>query len=231
MYVYESLITNATYDTTTDTSSTDMDKDDFLTVFIAQLENQDPLNPVDNSEMIAQLAEFSSLEQLTNMNSTLETLSEDLAALNVTSAVSFLGKVVNAEGNSLSLTDGEASEVTFELEDDAASVSVDVYDEDGNIVASIDLGATAAGSYDYQWDGQDEDGNTLDDGIYYLKFTAVDEYDEALDVTTFTQGLVTGLSSLSGVTVLTLEDGRQVSLFSVAEVSQPTTATDGETSE
>ena len=223
MYVYESTILNSTYDysTTSDTSSTEMDKEDFLTVFIAQLENQDPLNPVDNSEMIAQLAEFSSLEQLTNMNDTMETLAEDLSALNVTSAVSFLGKEVVASGNSVSLAEGSAGEVTYELETDAAALSVDVYNSDGEIVFSQDLGAQAAGEYEYQWSGLDDGGEACAGGIYYVKFTAEDEYGEGVDVSTSTEGLVTGLTSSGGSTVLELEDGRQVNLLSVTKVSQP----------
>lgn len=225
MYVYESILSNSTYDTTTETSSSDMDKEAFLTVFLAQLENQDPLNPVENTEMISQLAEFSNLEQLTNISEAMDGLSTSLASLNVTSAVSYLGKEVTAEGNSVAVSNGEVSEMTFELGEDAASVSVDVYNSDGDIVYSGDLGAVSEGEHTYQWDGTDEYGQTCDDGIYYVKFYALDEYEDTLDVSTKSQGVVTGLTSVNGTTVLELEDGRQVSLLNVTMVNEPTDST------
>ena len=211
---------NATYQANTDTeSSTELDQDAFLTVFMAQLENQDPLNPLDDTDMISQLAEFSSLEQLTTLNETMESVASQLSSLNVTSAVNYIGMDVVAEGYSLAIKDGNVTSASYELAEDAESVLVLVYDEDGSIIYNEDLGARSAGTHDFQWDGRDSEGDEQPDGTYTIAFYAEDSNGEALLVSSEVSGLVTGLTTYNGSTVLELEDGRLVDFLSISTVT------------
>ncbi|EPR41624.1 flagellar hook capping protein [Desulfovibrio sp. X2] len=216
--------TSAT-DTTSTDSSSDLGKDDFLTLFVAQLENQDPLNPADNQDMVAQLAQFSSLEQLTNISSTLDSMSSSLTESQQINATSYIGKDVLASGNCVALASGSASNVTYTVPEDASNVVANIYDSSGNIVDSVSLGDVNQGEYDFAWDGKDYDGNVCDDGVYYVSFTGEDENGDSLSISSMVEGEVTGVSMSSGSVVLSLSDGRQVSLSNVYEVNNVTSDT------
>ena len=99
---------------------TTLGKDDFLKLFVAQLQNQDPLSPMESTEFTSQLAQFSSLEQLTNMNQNLDYLLMYQASMNNAEAINFIGSTVKASGNSISVKDGESDQIQFDLAADAA---------------------------------------------------------------------------------------------------------------
>jgi len=201
-----------------DTASSSMGKDDFLAILVAQLENQDPFNSTDPAEMIGQLTQFSMLEQMTNMN---ETLTTGLSAINLqtaTSSVSYIGKTVMATGYTLSVEDGKASSSTYTLEDDAATLKAYIYDEDGSLVRTENIGAKKAGEYDYQWDGKDDDGDVMGDGTYSIAIVGTGTDGEELTASTTISGVVNGVAVKNGVVMLTLKDGREVSLSNVSSV-------------
>lgn len=203
---------------TSDTASSSMGKDDFLAILVAQLENQDPFNSTDPAEMIGQLTQFSMLEQMTNMN---ETLTTGLSAINLqtaTSSVSYIGKTVMASGYTLSVEDGKASSSSYTLEDDAATLKAYIYDEDGSLVRTENIGAKKAGEYDYQWDGKDDDGDVMDDGTYSIAIVGTGTDGAELTASTTISGVVNGVAVKSGVVMLTLKDGREVSLANVSSV-------------
>jgi len=203
---------------TTDTASSSMDGDDFLTILVAQLENQDPFNSTDPAEMIGQLTQFSILEQLTSMNETMTSTLSALTLQTATSSVSYIGKTVMASGYSLDVEDGTASSSTYTLDEDVESLSAYIYDEDGSLVRTVELGATSAGEYDFQWDGKDDDGNTVDDGTYSLAIAGLDAEGEDVVASTTISGVVNGVSVESGSVMLTLKDGREVALANVKSV-------------
>ena len=105
-------------------TSQELGKDDFLTMLITQLQNQDPLNPTDSVEYTAQLAQFSSLEQLSNVNQNLEYLQMFQASINNAQAVSFIGKEITALGDGIQVTDGVAEACEFRLSADASGVTI-----------------------------------------------------------------------------------------------------------
>lgn len=205
-------------DSTSDTASSSMGKDDFLEILVAQLENQDPFNSTDPSEMIGQLTQFSILEQLTSMNETMTSALSALSLQSATSSVAYIGKTVMAQGHTLDVEDGKASSATYTLDSDVESLKAYIYDEDGAVVRTVDIGAKDAGEYDFQWDGLDDDGNTVDDGIYTLAIAGSDASGNDVVASTTISGVVSGVSVESGSVMLTLKDGREVALANIQSV-------------
>jgi len=109
-------------------------KEDFLKLLVEQLKNQDPLNPMESTEFTAQLAQFSSLEQLTNMNESLEYSQLYQSSINNAQAVGFIGKTVKATGDSINVKDGISNQIQFDLARDAETVNIHIYDSSDNLV-------------------------------------------------------------------------------------------------
>jgi flagellar basal-body rod modification protein FlgD len=167
-----------------------LDKDDFLNLLITQLQNQDPLKPTDSVEFTAQLAQFSSLEQLSNVNDNLEHLQNYQASINNSQAVALIGKDVTAKGNSLQLTDGEPVGCNFNLEASAAVVMMSIYDSTGEFVKSFEGQNLTAGQHTLHWDGLDKDGNQVSDGIYAFEILAADAEGQNIKATTLFSGII-----------------------------------------
>ncbi len=200
------------------TGANTLGRDDFLNMLITQLQYQDPLNPMDSTEFTAQLAQFSSLEQLSNINENLGYLNLYQASLNNSQAIGFIGKTVKASGNSIGLASGHADDICFELSDDANDVLVRIYDEAGNIIRALDVGSLGAGENSINWDGLDGEGNSLPDGIYTFDIFAVDDSDKQIDTTTFTTGKVDGVTFKDSTPYL-LIGGKKIPFGSVIDVT------------
>jgi len=201
-----------------DTSKT-LGKEAFLTLLISQLQHQDPLNPADSTEFTAQLAQFSSLEQLSNINGNLETLKLYQASINNAQAVAFIGKQIVFTGDQLEVKGGQAPACEFELGAAAKDATVSIYDATGNFVADIRLTGLNAGKQSVVWDGKDRNGNTVADGDYTFEVQAVGADGEKLPVTTFSKGTVSGVTFEDGVTYLMV--GRsKVAIGEVTQISQ-----------
>ena len=108
-------------------------KDDFLKMLVAQLQNQDPLNPLDGTDFTAQLAQFSSLEQLDNMNSQLNVIGLYQSSLNNSQSVGLIGQQITANGNSV-MVEGPATILSYDLSGNTDTVSVKIYDQEGSLV-------------------------------------------------------------------------------------------------
>lgn len=221
----DSILTQLSNETTTstDTSSSSstsslLDSDTFMTLLLTEIQYQDPLDPMDGTEFVGQLAELSQLEQMTSISSSMDDMVDAVNTSTSTSALNYLGMEVEAEGDSVTVEDGEATSVTFTLGDDAEAVYANVYDSDGDIIDTTLLGSLEAGEYSYQWDGTDYDGNTLEDGDYSIAFYAVDADGDTVDVTTEVAGTVTAVEQTDSGVVLTLDDARTVYMADVTRV-------------
>ncbi len=180
--------------TATSTNGKVMGKDDFLQLLVTQLRYQDPLSPEDPKEFVAQLAQFSSLEQQINMNENFSEMSDSLKSLKASQGlgqgVALLGKTVNAAGNLLTISSGTVSTASYQLPKTAKEVKVTVYDASGNSVRVMNLGSRSAGEQVLAWDGKDNQGNKLSDGQYTFKVAAQDSQGNSLEVTTNCSGTV-----------------------------------------
>jgi len=192
-------------------------KDDFMNLLVAQLQNQDPLNPMDSTAFTSQLAEFSSLEQLANVNENLEYLQMYQSSINNAQAVSFIGKNIDALGNSILLESGENEDIHFELNQDSSSVVINIYDEAGSLVKYIENGPLGEGKQSVEWDGTDNGGNTLTGGIYKFEVMAGDVNGDKVQTETYISDRVTGVTFKNGVTYL-LAGGMQIPIGDVIEV-------------
>lgn len=201
-------------------SNDEMGKDQFLQLLVAQLQNQDPLNPMDSTDFTAQLAQFSSLEELQNVNGNLENISAIQSSLNNSQAVSFIGKVVTSSGSEFEKKNGVSDKIYFNLKDDAAVVNIGIYDESGEFVRAIQAGSMNAGEQSVKWDGLDQDDASSPDGKYSYEVLAVDAEGLSVNVTTYSSGRVTGVNFKNGVPYL-LANQIEIPLSSVVSVAEP----------
>ena len=202
------------------TTSNTLGKDDFLTLLITQLQNQDPLNPADSTEYTAQLAQFSSLEQLNNVNKNLEYMQLYQASINNAQAVSFIGKEIISFGNEVRVTGGQAENCRFELSGDAGGVVVNINDSAGNLVKAIEQGAMHAGRQTVVWDGTDQNRNVVSDGDYTFEVMAVDAADQKVEALTYSSGLVEGVTFIEGRTYF-LVGNQKIPISDIVEVVLP----------
>ncbi|HET9509552.1 MAG TPA: flagellar hook assembly protein FlgD [Sphingomonas sp.] len=151
----------------------EMGPGDFIALLTAQMKNQDPFEPVDNSQMVAQMAQFSSLAGISDMGSTLKSIATKLSASTASEAMSYVGKTVLTEGKTAYPRASGGIAGAIELDSAATSVVVTISDKDGNPVRSFDMGAKPAGSATFDWDGKLEDG-TATEGPYTLSAIARD---------------------------------------------------------
>ena len=196
-----------------------LDKDDFLKLLVTQLEAQDPLNPLESTEFTAQLAQFSSLEQLYTINDNMENLQLHQAAVNNVQAVSLIGKTVKVAGNFIDMNDGVSNPIDFGLEADAASVFVNIYDPYGSLARTIDAGPLKAGQQSLDWNGTDNGGDQLADGNYTFEVFAVDANEQIVQATALFTGTVTDVVFRDGTAWL-LAGNRQIPIGSVLQVSE-----------
>ncbi|MCE5228666.1 hypothetical protein LLG95_03610 [bacterium] len=190
--------------TTATTSSAGLGKNDFLQLMIAQLENQDPLNPADATQYTSQLCQFSSLEQLINANDNLGTLTSTISNGSRTNAASYIGRTVSMSGSQITLAGGTATTTGFDLAGNAADVSVEVYDSTGSIVRSVNLGQLDSGDHSFTWDGKNSAGVVQPDGTYAFKVVASDSDGNAIDATTNFTGTVNSIEFENGKTLLNI---------------------------
>ncbi len=193
-------------------------KDDFLKLFILQLSKQDPLSPMDSTEVTSQLAQFTSLEELNNVNSTLSEILAFQHSLQNAMVTNMIGKVVRTPGNTTFLTD--KADISYTLSDDAASVKVSIFDETGGLVFSEDIETRAAGDNIYEWDGKDAFGNQMLEGAYTFEIEAIDSSGNPVQALTSSSGTVTGVTFKDGVTYLVLDGEKLVHLSEILSVEE-----------
>ena len=210
-----------------DTQSRDpaqiMGKNDFLNLLVTQLQHQDPLNPAESTEFTAQLAQFSSLEQLSNINDNLKNMELFQTSVTNSQAVSYIGKEITARGNTVQLESGQPAECHFELADNAALAVISVYDANGGFVTSFETGPLNFGRQSAAWDGTDRDGNLAAPGIYRFEVQAVDANNQDLSVTPVISAVVSGVSFkdqtaslITGLQTIAIDD-----VVAVSEVQSP----------
>ena len=215
-------IINPTSPTTTGgiaaTGDSSLGKDDFLQILVAQLQAQDPLAPMEGQEFASQLAQFSSLEQLTNVNGNLEASQAFDVAMSNNSAIALIGKNVDAPGNAVDLKSGEVETLSFSLDGDATDVSIDIFDSTGAKVSSIDLGAQSKGLREYVWSGTDSSGALLPAGNYTFSITASDSVGNFVPTETFAAGLVTDVI-FEGGQAYAIVNGQKLAVNEISKVS------------
>ena len=201
-------------------------KDDFLQLLVAQLQNQDPLKPMESTEFTAQLAQFSSLEQLYNVNENLSDLGSNQMTMNNTQTISMIGKSAWAEGNIIQKSDGSPTQIYFGLDGNTVETVVNIYNAQGNFVKTISADAMEAGDRSVEWDGTDNEGRLVSDGFYQFEVLAGDAEGQAITTKPFIVGAVTGVTfDDNGVAHLLVND-MSIPMNSVVHVAEAESITE-----
>ncbi len=176
----------------------------FLTLLTAQIENQDPLQPVDSTQFISQLAQLSQVEQAVSTNTNLENLTAQMGSILSASGASLLGEDVTVETDEMQLTNA-TSDGYYAVEAGAASVSAMIFDLDGNLVRTISgLSTDSSGLQPVDWDGLNDSGNLLLDGDYTFTVTARDGDGNLVDTSTYRKAKVEQVLFTEGQNYFTL---------------------------
>lgn len=217
--------TSGTSTTISTTHSTSLDQADFMTILLAQLEYQDPNNPMDDTQMASQLVQYSNLEMLTNINDKLSTLVSNTSVSTISTGVNYIGKSIKSTGYNLTVSNSTVSTLYYGLGESVTDVTANIYDSTGDIVSTVSLGSKSAGNYSYVWDGKDTSGNTCANGTYGIILKGTNADGDSVVIQSQISGVVSGVKSSGGNVYLELADGRTVALDSVTEVVN--TATTG----
>ena len=193
-------------------------QDQFLNLLVAQLKNQNPLDPFDNSQMMAQLAQFSQLEQTKQMATAMTTFIKQQGAANATSLTALLGKHVTAQGSGLSLTSGTPLPLSFNLGAKASAVTVQVLNASGLPVRTWKGTDQPAGTQTTTWDGKDDAGNKLPTGQYSYTVTAKAADGTAVSAGTQMTGVVASIRYDAAGPVLIFDGGQVVLPSSIVNV-------------
>ena len=215
---YGSTASTTTTTTTTAAASQSMDQGDFLTLMTAQLKNQDPFEPVDNTQMVAQMAQFSSLAGITDMNSTLKAISDKLSGTSASDALAYVGRTVLTEGTTAYGRTAGGIAGAIELADDASEVNVSIQSADGQVLKTIQLGAHVKGTVDYEWDGKTADGADAGSGPFNIKVNAGTDGAEIASRSLVWAPVASVSMPSSGTPVLTLPGIGQVPITSVRQI-------------
>jgi len=182
-----------------------LDLNAFLTMFTTQLEHQDPLNPMESYELAAQLAQFSTVEQLIRANKYLEEGAEYLYSINNLEAVGLIEKYVKGFTDLITVQNGVSRNLNFTLESKGL-VTINIYDQSGKLIRSIDKGQLEKGTHPVDWDGLDNQGNKVSDGDYRIEIEVVNEKGQKQVIYPDAEGKVTSLKFINGLPYLVLDD-------------------------
>jgi flagellar basal-body rod modification protein FlgD len=180
-------------------------RDAFLTMLVAQLKNQDPLNPMQGSDFSSQLAQFSSLEQLFNVNDNLASIKSTFDNKSDGNLIDYIGKNVLSLGNTLALTGGEVMGANYSL-DEATAPVINIFDADGSQIAQLTPGVQDAGNHVVEWNGKGADGSLYPDGTYTYKVLKLNQNGAYTAVDTGISGKITGVTFDQGMPYLMMGD-------------------------
>lgn len=210
--------TSATSALAAATGSSSDSEQRFLKLLVTQLNNQDPLNPLDNAQLTSQLAQMSTVSGVEKLNTTLQSLVDQSGSSQVLQAAFLIGRTVLVPGNQVTLSAGAPTPLGIDLQGSADSVKVTIVDATGNVVRTFDMGAQAQGVKALSWDGKSDAGQQLADGSYTINISATSAGKavaaNALILTTVNS---VAQNSSTGVT-LNLANGSTTSLSGVKQI-------------
>ena len=198
-------------------AQTTLGQADFLKLMTAQMQNQDPFNPVDNTQMVAQMAQFSQLSGITEMSTTLKGISDKLGATTTSDAVSYIGHNVLTEGTTAYGRSTGGITGAVELDAAASEVNVSISDASGQVLHTEKLGAQKAGTVTYDWDGTDANGANAGSGPFTVSVSAANA-GSTLTARSLVWAPVESVSTAGGAAVLTVPGLGQVPVTAVRQI-------------
>lgn len=201
----------------TTTSTAQAAQNQFMTLLVTQMQNQDPLNPMDNSQMTSQLAQLSTVSGIDTMNTTLQSLISSYQQSQTLQATSMIGHGVLTAGNAMTLSSGSAA-FGVSLATSAGDVKVTIQNGSGQTVDTLDLGSQQAGVIPLAWNGMTNTGATAPDGNYTFTVTSTTNGKSTDSATGLSYGTVQSVSSGSNGVNLNLSGGGTIGLSDVVQV-------------
>lgn len=198
------------------TKAADDPQSKFLKLLVAQLKNQDPLNPVDNAQMTSQMAQISTVTGIEQLNTTLQKMASSFTATQSLQAASMIGRNVLVPGSEVQLQDGLA-QGGVSLAQAVDKLTVSIVDASAQVLHKVDLGPQDAGVVNFQWDGVTDSGTTAVPGSYSFKLEAV-QGGNKIDALALTLGRVTGVTQAVGGTMLNVSGKAPVAVSDVKQV-------------
>lgn len=169
------LFTNATQ--SSDSNSNTLDKDAFLKLLVAEIQNQNPLEPMDNQKFLDQMTQFTTMEQMTNMSESFQGFITQMQSATKLQASAVVGKYAVIEGNTIKFKDNVAEGIVYNVEEEG-EIFIRITDKEGNLVREDSLGYNEPGIYGYQWDGRNNSGTIQTEGTYDYQMVMIDSNGE-----------------------------------------------------
>ena len=193
---------------------------EFMKLMLAQMQNQDPFKPVDNAEFLGQMAQFSTVSGISEINQSMASLADSLKSSQMLNAASLVDKTALVASPSAPFDGSTAIRGRVELPASTSGVQVEVVKSNGEVVRRMSLGPQAAGTVDYTWDGRDNGGNSLPAGEYQLKVSYFSgNQQEALENHIHAQITSVSLPSQGGSANIELKGLGQFQLSDVKSIS------------
>jgi len=180
------------------TGMKDLDRTTFLRLLTTQLQNQDPMNPMNNEEFVAQLATFAQLEQLMSMKDSMDAVVQGMASVNNVAMADLMGKDVVAVGSAVHYSGSGDKDIHYNASVPLEGAICNIYNENGKMIRTLEVGDVPAGEGSVVWNGRDTTGKRVDEGDYAFKFVARDASGEFLQVDGLVVGQVTEMDYSSG---------------------------------
>ncbi len=199
-----------------------LDRDDFMKLFVTQLQYQDPMNPMESGEMASQVAQFNMVDLMYKNNKALQDMTKAQNMATSVTAIGLLGHKVQYEGDRLLISEKGVEPFSIEAPEDKSitSCTVTIVDDKGKIVKKMDIGPISAGERKkLEWDGKDTDGNELPEGTYKVSISATNENGDEIDITTWTTGVVSGVENAdNGLPRLLIQNGPKIEFKDIIKV-------------
>jgi flagellar basal-body rod modification protein FlgD len=196
-----------------------LNKEAFMKLLVAELKNQDPMNPMESKEMVAQLSQLTSVEKLQGIESKLDALAGIQSTQSAVQNAALIGKRVEAESTSMRLSSTQSATGSYELLGDASSVQIGIRNAAGELVRQIDLGAQKTGKKNFEWDGTLDNGTRASNGNYFFELTAKNPSGAQVATSTKVAGLVSEVTYENGQPEV-IVGGARVSLGDVTTIAQ-----------
>lgn len=202
---------------TSDYVKKQLDKDAFLKILLTEMKYQDPIQPMDNKDFIAQMAQFSSLEQVKNLSTTFERFEKAQDNLSRFQAATLVGKNVVVGNHEIAVNGNAVDPITFQL-DKSADIVVKILDSSGNVVKTMKAFSLGTGPHELNWDGTDDKGDPVPEGYYKFQITAINTDGTQEDIPGLVGGKVDAVQFRNGMVNLII-NGMAYSMDQVLEVS------------
>ncbi len=205
-------------------------KDDFLQLLVTKLENQDPMNPASDEQFIADLAQFSSLEQMNNIADGISKSNQwdylSMQSLNNVMASGLIGKEVKSEYKGVYVGQTDPATINFTLDSPAQEVDFTVRDSNGTVVANLTDKSPSVGVNSFKWDGKDDQGNRVAEGYYTIEATAKTAAGTTITPSLSVVGIVQSVIYRDGSAYLKV-NGTEIALGDITSVGEPGSNDDG----